>query len=139
MYPNTLHEYECEQASYSYLVSLLATVAGMPLPFVNIIATGIFPLAQKQESRFVRWHSMQALISQIPQFFINSALFAWSVSILMGETLVSSCYFGFLFTVLIFNIIDFIATLHTLIAVRKGKHVEWYTYAAITNLICPKP
>ena len=37
-------EHESEKASNSYLMSLIALIAGLPLPIINLIATLIFYL-----------------------------------------------------------------------------------------------
>ncbi len=130
------HEHELEAASNSYLMSLLAAMAGLPFPIINLLATVIFYLANKRNTYFVRWHCTQALISQVPLFFTNSVLFWWTVRVLLGWTPLSSFYFAYLFTVVLFNVIDFVATIHTMIAVRRGRQVEWYVYGGVTHLIC---
>lgn len=130
------HEHELEAASNSYLMSLLVAMIGLPFPIVNLIATIIFFLANRRQTYFVRWHCMQALVSQLPLFCTNSILFWWMVRVLIGWTSLSSFYFAYLFTVLLFNFIDFIATIHTMIAVRQGKQVEWYVYGPLTHLLC---
>ena len=130
------HEHELEAASNSYLMSLLVAMIGLPFPIVNLIATIIFFLANRRQTYFVRWHCMQALVSQLPLFCTNSILFWWTVRVLIGWTSLSSFYFAYLFTVLLFNLIDFIATIHTMIAVRQGKQVEWYVYGPLTHLLC---
>ena len=130
------HEHELEAASNSYLMSLLVAMIGLPFPIVNLIATVIFFLANRRQTYFVRWHCMQALVSQFPLFCTNCILFWWTVRVLIGWTSLSSFYFAYLFTVLLFNLIDFIATIHTMIAVRQGKQVEWYVYGPLTHLLC---
>ena len=130
------HEHELEAASNSYLMSLLVAMIGLPFPIVNLIATIIFFLANRRQTYFVRWHCMPALVSQLPLFCTNSILFWWTVRVLIGWTSLSSFYFAYLFTVLLFNFIDFIATIHTMIAVRQGKQVEWYVYGPLTHLLC---
>lgn len=130
------HEHELEAASNSYLMSLLVAMIGLPFPIVNLIATIIFFLANRRQTYFVRWHCMQALVSQLPLFCTNSILFWWTVRVLIGWTSLSSFYFAYLFTVLLFNFIDFIATIHTMIAVRQGKQLEWYVYGPLTHLLC---
>lgn len=130
------HEHELEAASNSYLMSLLVAMIGLPFPIVNLIATIIFFLANRRQTYFVRWHCMQALVSQLPLFCTNSILFWWTVRVLIGWTSLSSFYFAYLFTVLLFNFIDFIATIHTMIVVRQGKQVEWYVYGPLTHLLC---
>lgn len=129
-------ENEMEHAANSYLMSLLAAMAGLPFPIINLLATIIFYFANRKRTYFVRWHCMQALVSQFPLFCTNSILFWWSVKVIFGFVPLSSFYFAYLFTVFIFNIVDFIATIYTAIKVRKGKQVEWYVYSGLTDLIC---
>ena len=38
-FPYVPGEHEAEKASNSYLMSLIAVIAGLPLPIVNLIAT----------------------------------------------------------------------------------------------------
>ncbi|MCG9791551.1 DUF4870 domain-containing protein [Flavobacterium algicola] len=129
-------EHEAEKASNSYLMSLIAFIAGLPLPIVNLIATLIFYLGNRKGTYFVRWHCTQALLSQLSMLFVNSFGFWWTVSILFTDEMMSSNYIAYLFTALIFNLIEFIATIHTAIQTRKGIHVEWWFYGSLTNLIC---
>lgn len=129
-------EHELESAANSYLMSLLAAMAGLPFPIVNLLGTVLFFFANRKATYFVRWHCMQALISQFPLFCTNSILFWWTVRVLAGWQEISSFYFAYLFTVIIFNVIDFIATIYTAVRVRKGMQVEWYVYGGITDLMC---
>lgn len=127
---------EQERAANSYLMSLMAAMVGLPLPIVNMLATIAFYLANRKRTYYVRWHCTQALISQIPLYIINSILFWWTVRLLFGFDSLSSFYFAYLFTVLLFNLVDYVATIYTAVKVRKGKQVEWYVYGGLTDLIC---
>ena len=129
-------EHECESAANSYLMSLLAAMAGLPFPIVNLVATVIFWLSNRRGTYFVRWHCMQALVSQVPLFLTNCVLFWWTVRVVLGWAPLSSLYFAYLFTVVLFNVVDFVATIHTMLAVRRGRQVEWYVYGPLTHLIC---
>lgn len=131
-----LSENEMEQAANSYLMSLLAVMAGLPFPIVNLAATLIFYFANKRKTYFVRWHCTQALISQLPLFLTNTILFWWTIRMIFGTVTLSSFYFAYLFTVILFNLVDVLATIITAVKVRRGKQVEWYVYGGITNLIC---
>ena len=51
-----LSEEETESASNSYLMSLIAIIAGLPLPILNLLATFIFYLGNRKSTYFVRWH-----------------------------------------------------------------------------------
>ena len=129
-------EHESEKASNSYLMSLIAAVAGLPLPIINLIATLVFYVGNRKGSYFVRWHCTQALLSQLSLLFINSAAFWWTVSVLFFDEPLSNNYIAYIFAVIIFNLAEFIATIYTAIKTRKGIHVEWWFYGNLTNVIC---
>ena len=127
---------EAESASNSYLMSLLAIIVGLPLPIINLIATFIFFLGNRKSTYFVRWHCTQALLSQLSVFFINSYGFWWTVSIMFTDESITSNYIAYIISVVIFNLIEFIATIITLIKIRKGIHVEWWFYGTLTHVLC---
>jgi uncharacterized membrane protein len=129
-------EHEAEKASNSYLMSLVALLAGLPFPIINLLATLFFYIGNRKGTFFVRWHCMQALLSQFTVLLMNSFGFWWTVSILFGSESISNNYISYIFTIFIFNVIDFIATIYTAINTRKGIHVEWWFYGDLTNLIC---
>ncbi|MBF0693994.1 MAG: DUF4870 domain-containing protein [Flavobacterium sp.] len=131
-------EHEAEKASNSYLMSLVALVAGLPFPIVNLIATFFFFLANRKGTYFVRWHCTQALYSQVVLLAFNSVAFWWTVSIIFSDTTVSNPYFAYFFTVLILNLAEFISTVYAAITTRKGKHVEIWFFGSLTNLTCTK-
>jgi hypothetical protein len=129
---------EAEDASNSYLMSLIAIIVGVPLPIVNLIATIIFYLNNLKSSYFVRWHAIQTLLSQLSVLFVNSFGFWWTVDIIFFDEQFTSKYVAYIITLIIFNIIEFIATIYTAIQVRKGIHVSWFIYGEFTNVICRK-
>lgn len=129
-------EHEKEKASNSYLMSLVAVFAGLPLPIVNLLATLFFYLANRKSTYFVRWHCTQALLSQLVLLFANSYSFWWTVSIIFTDEKVSNHYFAYLFTVIVFNILEIISTIYCAVQTRKGKHVELWFFGNVTNLIC---
>ncbi len=135
-FPYVPGEHESEKASNSYLMSLIAFIAGMPLPIVNLIATIIFYLGNRKGTYFVRWHCTQALLSQLSVLLMNSAGFWWTISIIFTDEVITTNYIAYIFTVIMFNIVEFIATIYTAIKTRKGIHVEWWLYGGLTNLIC---
>jgi uncharacterized Tic20 family protein len=131
-------EHEAEKASSSYLMSLIAIVAGLPLPIVNLLATLFFFIANRKGTYFVRWHCTQALLSQLSVLFINSAAFWWTISIIFRNEMVTNNYIAYMITAVVFNLFEFIATIYTAIQTRKGIHVEWWFYSNLTQLICKK-
>ncbi|WP_018472326.1 DUF4870 domain-containing protein [Echinicola pacifica] len=136
-FPYRPHDYETEKASNSYLMSLIAAIAGLPLPIVNLLATLFFYLSNRKGTYFVRWHCTQALVSQVFLLGTNSVGFWWTVSVFMGDVDFTNQYMGYMVTLVLFNLAEFAATIYTAIQTRKGIHVEWWFYGNLTHLICP--
>jgi uncharacterized Tic20 family protein len=127
---------ESEKASQSYLMSLVAIMVGLPLPIFNLIATGIFYLGNRRSTFFVRWHCTQALLSQVLVVVVNSIGFSWTISIIFGKNVINNDYIAYIITILAFNLIEFVATIFAAIQTQKGKHVEFWFFGTLTNLIC---
>jgi len=131
-------EYERETASNSYVMSLVAIIAGMPIPILNLMATLIFYLGNRKGTYFVRWHCTQALVSQLLILVVNSIFFWWTISILFRDKEATDQYFAYLVIALLINLYEFIITLIAAINTRKGKHVEWWLFGSITdNIVKP--
>lgn len=129
-------EHEREKASNSYLMSLVALIAGLPLPIINLLATFFFYLANRKGTYFVRWHCVQALLSQLLILFLNSASFWWTMSILFSGEQLTNEYFAYLFTVISINIAEIVSTIYAATMVRKGHHVRFWFFAELTDLVC---
>ncbi len=132
----TPYDDEAEKASNSYLMSLIAIMAGLPLPIINLLATLIFYLGNLKSTFFVRWHATQALLSQISLLVMNSAAFWWTINILIQESDMTTPYISYMLTAFIFNLVEFIATIYTAIQTRKGIHVKWWFYGELTDHLC---
>lgn len=124
-----------EKASNAYLMSLIAVVIGLPMPIINLIATGIFYLMSRKGSNFVKWHTTQALVSQVPLFILNNILFWWTVRILLFGAPLSSLFITYFILVNIYNIVDFYATAISAVKARKGITYRWFMYGPLTDLI----
>lgn len=129
-------EHEAEKASNSYLMSLMAIVVGLPLPIINLLATLIFYFGNRKSTYFVRWHCIQALVSQLSMLAINSVGFWWTVSLVFGDSELDNSYIAYIMVAFLYNFTEFVATVYTAIKARKGVHVEWWFYAGVTDLIC---
>ncbi len=125
-----------EKASNSYLMSMIAIMAGIGMPIINLIATFIFFMANRKGEYFVRWHCTQALLSQLLLVAMNSTGFVWLMNIIFGEKTFTAEFFAYVAILLMVNIIEFIATVYAAIRTRKGLHVEWWLLGPFTNMIC---
>ncbi len=129
-------EHELEKASNSYVMSLVAIIGGFPFPIINLLATFIFYLGNRKGTYYVRWHCLQAMLSQLTVFFMNSVGFWWTISIIFGVNQISNSYIAYLITIFLFNLAEFAGTIFTAVHSRKGNHIVWWFYGDLTNLIC---
>ncbi|PZD79513.1 DUF4870 domain-containing protein [Mesonia sp. K7] len=129
-------EYEAETASNSYIMSLIGIMVGLPLPIINLLATFIFYLANKNKTYFIRWHCTQALLSQISLLPINSIAFWWTIRVVYIDLEINNAYLIYMGIVIFFNLIEFIATIYTAIQTRKGKHIKWIIYGNVVDRMC---
>jgi len=130
-------ESEAEKASNSYLMSLMAIMVGFPLPIINLMATLFFYIANRKSTYFVRWHCIQALLSQLSLFVINTIGFWWTVSVLVREDEhISNPYLAYIITVFVINVVELAMTIAAAIKTRKGQHVSWWFYGSLTQMIC---
>jgi hypothetical protein len=128
-------DYESEKASNSYLMSVVAVIAGLPLPVINLIATVAFFFGNRKGTYFVRWHCMQALLAQAFTLAMNVVGVYWSVAIFFGSHHITNNYIAYIITIIVFNLAEFIATLYAAIRTRKGAHVVWWFFGPLTDLL----
>ena len=117
------HEDEKERASSCYVMSLVAVMIGLPMPIINLAATGIFYLMSRRGTFL---------------FIMNNILFWWTVRILFCFTDLSSGYIAYFITVNLYNIYDFVETVRSAVRTRKGEIHRWYLYSTITDKICKR-
>ena len=153
----TIYPSDLEQASNSYLMAIVAVIAGLPLPIFNTIASLIYYAGHRKSSYFVRWHCIQAILAQAVMIPFNSFAFGWTIALITLDTTISflnlqggyngepdnfiynPAYFILYITVIIlFNIAEFITVIITAIQVRKGKNVRWFILANLTDALTSK-
>ncbi len=136
---HNIEDHHAEKASNSYLMSMVAIMAGIGLPLFNLIATFIFYMANRKEAFFVRWHCTQALFSQFLLLLFNAPAFAWLMTIIFGNNEFNNNFFAYISVVLLINLVEFIATIYTAIQTRKGIHVEWIIIGPLAHSVVKPP
>jgi uncharacterized membrane protein len=83
--PHEIPEREKEDAMGAYLMMFAAVAIGLPLPVINLIASIIYFFVNRKKSRFIHFHSLQALLSQIPTTVINWVAVIWGITIFIND------------------------------------------------------
>lgn len=120
--PEELSKKEKEDAMGAYLMMFAALGAGLPLPIMNLIASIIYFFIQQKNSRFVRFHSMQSLYSQIPTTLVNAGTVYWVLQIYVFEKLgVTDVFIGYVIMAVVLNLIYFVFSIIGAVKARNGK------------------
>lgn len=116
---------EREDAMAAYFMMFASLAAGLPLPIINIIAAIIYYYLNKDKGRFVQFHSLQSLLSQIPVSLINAVAVFWLASVIFSESLMSlnNNFLIYIIFVIIVNISYFGCSIYAAIKARSGRMV----------------
>ena len=118
--PDEISSAEKDDAMGAYLMMFAAWAVGLPLPILNLIAAVIYFYANKKTSRFVAFHALQSLLSQIPVTLTNVSLIAWLISILITGNEFSSGFIILLTITVCSNILYLIISIAALVRAKKG-------------------
>jgi beta-barrel assembly-enhancing protease len=130
-----IHDDEAESASNAYLLSLILLVVGAPLPILNLLASVIFYLSSRRGSPFVRWHSMQALLTHLVVVPVNSVFLWMTLAILFGYREPDNFYVGWFLFMAGLNATKMIGSIYSAIKVRRGVDVRWWALAPVADAL----
>jgi uncharacterized BrkB/YihY/UPF0761 family membrane protein len=119
--PDEISKREKEDAMGAYLMMFAALGAGLPLPMINLIASIVYYYVNRGKSRFVRFHLIQSLWSQLPVTLLNGALVVWTVRIFYTQGEFGRTFMGLLFAAVLFNIVYVGFSLYAASLARKGR------------------
>lgn len=118
--PEDLPAREREDAMGAYFMMFASLAAGLPLPIINLIAAIIYYHVNKHKSRFVRFHSLQSLLSQLPVSLLNAGLVVWAISFFKYDFNFDNTFLAYLIVVLMANLLYLGFSIVAAIKARKG-------------------
>lgn len=119
--PQDLSEREKEDAMGAYLMMFAALATSLPLPIINLIAATIYYYVNRKKGRFIHFHCLQSLLSQLPTTLVNWGLLYWVLQIFFFDNLaVSDWFYAYLGFAIIANLIYFVFSIIAAIRARKG-------------------
>jgi uncharacterized membrane protein len=129
--PDQIDIREKEDAMGAYFMMFAALAAGLPLPVMNLIAAIIYLFLNKKKSRFIHFHSLQSLLSQIPVSILNVALIVWLIKAIFFEFRFNNYFKGFLAMVIAANLIYIIFSIIAAVKARKGEFYYFLFFGRI--------
>ncbi|MCU0430382.1 MAG: DUF4870 domain-containing protein [Cytophagaceae bacterium] len=131
--PEDLSKKEKEDAMGAYMMMFAAVAVGLPLPIINLIAAVIYYFVNRNVSRFVHFHALQALISSIPLTLMNGVGLFWGIRILFSEDWhVSQVFYGYLGTLIILNISYYIMGILAAVKAYKGRMFYYWFFGQLS-------
>ncbi len=113
---------EKEDAMGAYLMMFAALAAGLPLPIINLFASIIYFFIHRSHSLFVRFHTLQALLSSLVTSLLNAAAVFWTLRIfLFNYADATNLYKGFIAMIILVNIAYIIYNIIAAVRARKGR------------------
>jgi uncharacterized Tic20 family protein len=119
--PDELDTREKEDASGAYLMMFATTALGLPLPIVNMIASIVYYFVNRSKGRFVQFHALQSMYSQLIVTAINSYLVIWAIVNLVKDNIFTNVFWGLAIAAGIFNIVYFIFSIIGAVRAHKGR------------------
>lgn len=122
---------EKEDAMGAYLMMFAAIAVSLPLPILNLIAAIVYYFVNRKKGRFVHFHLLQSLYSQIPTTLLNIGLVYWTIHILFFNWELSQMYWGYLAMDLVANVLYIAFSIVAAVKARKGQFFYFLFFGKI--------
>lgn len=109
-----------EDAMGAYFMMFATAALGLPLPILNLVAAIVYYYVNRDKGKFVQFHTLQSLYSQIPVSILNSGLVAWTIVNLVKDMNFTGFYWGYLIMVGTADLVYFIFSIVGAVKARKG-------------------
>jgi uncharacterized membrane protein len=121
--PGDIAQREKDDAMASYLMMFAAWAVGLPLPLVNLVASVVYYAVNRKSSKFVAFHALQSLLSQVPVSLLNAGVVGWGIGLLVkGDTTQGLWPFlGYVFFAAAVNILYLVFSIVALLQANKGR------------------
>ncbi|MCK4766323.1 MAG: DUF4870 domain-containing protein [Candidatus Aminicenantes bacterium] len=125
--PDEIDIRQREDAMGAYLMMFAAWGAGLPLPFLSLIASGIYYSINKKKSKFVRFHAFQSLLSQVPVSILNAGAIIWVAAILLQRRMFRD-WEHFVTYVIFVGLMNLVYLIFSIIGAVKARRGEFYYF-----------
>lgn len=129
--PDELSVREKEDAMGAYLMMFATVAIGIPFPLLNLIAAIIYLYINKNKGRFVHFHSLQSLYSQIPVTLLNAGLVVWFLICLIPDVTFTNEFIAY---AIMTGTADIIYLVFSLIAASKARKGIFYYFVFFGKL-----
>ena len=126
--PEEIDIHQRDDAMGAYFMMFATTALGLPLPIINLIASIVYYYVNKSKGRFVQFHILQSLYSQIPVSILNMGLIIWFARNLFNDFEFTNYFWGYLIMVGAANLIYFIFSIVAAVKSNKGRFYYFFFF-----------
>lgn len=119
--PEDITEREKEDASGSYLMMFATTAIGLPLPVVNMIASIVYYFVNRSKGKFVEFHALQSMYSQLFISIFNNYIVIWAIVNFVNKHPFTNIFWGFAIAIGVFNLVYFIFSIIAAVRAHRGR------------------
>jgi len=119
--PGEIPAAERDDALGAYLMMFASLAVGLPLPFLNLIASFIYYSINKKRSAFVAFHALQALLAHLPVAIGNAGAVVGFIFILIGRRAAPGAFWIFLVALVVLNILYLVYSIIAMLRAAKGR------------------
>lgn len=123
--PDEIPQKERDDAMGGYLMVFAAWAIGLPLPVINLIAGLVYYFVNKNKTRFIRFHTFQAVISQVPTTLMNMISASLFISYLLSGTVediwYSNAWWAWVITVVVANLTYLVMSIYAATKAYNGR------------------
>jgi uncharacterized Tic20 family protein len=131
--PDDLSSREKQDAMGAYFMMFAAMATSLPLPIINLIAAIIYYYINRKKSRYIHFHCLQSLLSQIPTTLINWGLLFWVIRIMFfNKAEFNTYFFVYLGFVILANLLYFTFSILAAVRARKGVFMYFLFFGSYT-------
>lgn len=125
--PGDISQREKDDAMASYLMMFASWAVGLPLPLVNLVASVVYYAVNRKASKFVAFHSLQSLLSQVPVSLLNAGVVGWGIGLLVKGGAADGAagglwpFLGYVFFTAAANVLYLVFSIVALVHANKGR------------------
>lgn len=124
---------ERNDATGAYMMMFITLSVGLPLPFINLLASWIYWLINKSKVPFVRFHMLQSLYSQLIITVVNmGAVFYFVRMFIFG--LGNGSYLEILTIIIFVGVANLIYFIMSIIGATKANKGQMYYFPIIGSM-----
>ncbi len=130
--PEEIVEREKEDAMGAYLMMFAAVAVGLPLPIINLIAAIVYYFVNRKKSRFIHFHCLQSLLSNIPTTVINWGLVIWGINIFFTDRELTDYFWAYAVFAGLCTLLYFVISIIAAFKARQGKMYYFLFFGKIS-------